>query len=353
MKNKRKNPPKIIEFRREDASKLAELFNSFDEEGLWPGGFTGGVPYTAERVLDSFPIGVRSICILIATHKDKFTGICTVHPHYEDAEAAYVGVLGVHPKYLGQGHGKALLLKALQEASKRNLRRVDLNTWAGNLRAVPLYKKCGMFWVPETSVAMEDYIPGILSLPYAQEFFKKHDWYTSQKRTLQLTPDAFKVGEMEVYPYEFSEGNDHLTVWVDRYGKGISGIEQTVEGRHLRIACKLENHKVITGLPQVLTIEIQNDSNTLLDGSMFLTAFEGLRFTTSTQQAFRVQHNTSTTLTAQFTVNADIDVPEISRKQKSIQVNLIVNGKLFPLEVGLRILPLLTFTTHPENITVA
>jgi len=59
--------PTIIEFRKEDASKLADLFNSFDSEELWPGGFTGGVPYTAERVLDAFPVSVKSISILIST----------------------------------------------------------------------------------------------------------------------------------------------------------------------------------------------------------------------------------------------------------------------------------------------
>ena len=48
MSKKRKSAPKIVEFRKEDAQKLAELFNSFDREGLWPGGFTGGIPYTAE-----------------------------------------------------------------------------------------------------------------------------------------------------------------------------------------------------------------------------------------------------------------------------------------------------------------
>ncbi|MCK4482197.1 GNAT family N-acetyltransferase, partial [Candidatus Bathyarchaeota archaeon] len=152
MRKKEKCAPTIVEFQREDAAKLAELFNSFDREGLWPGGFTGGVPYTAERILDSFPVAVKNICILVSTHDGKFTGICTLHPHYEDAEAAYIGLLGVHPDYLGKGHGKALILKSLQIATENNLRRVDLDTWAGNLRAVPLYKKCGLFWVPETSV---------------------------------------------------------------------------------------------------------------------------------------------------------------------------------------------------------
>lgn len=177
--------PVIIEFQKEDAHKLAELYNSFDEPGLWPGGFTGGVPFTAERVLDSFPVAQNNICILISTMNGSFTGICSLHPHYEDSDAAYIGLFGVHPDYLGKGHGKVLILKAIQTAKERDIKRVDLDTWAGNLRAVPLYKKCGMFWVPETGVRMQDYVPGILNFPLAKEFFKKHDWYKIQIRELK------------------------------------------------------------------------------------------------------------------------------------------------------------------------
>jgi len=118
----------IVEFQKEDAHKLAELYNSFDRPGLWPGGFTGGVPFTAERALDSFPVAQNNISILISTVNGNFTGICSLHPHYEDSDAAYIGLLGVHPDYLGKGHGKALILKAIQIAEEKKIKRVDLDT---------------------------------------------------------------------------------------------------------------------------------------------------------------------------------------------------------------------------------
>ena len=64
--------------------------------------------------------------------------------------------------------------------------RLDLNTWAGNLKAVPLYKKSGYFWVPETSVRMENY-PLIFRLP-RQELFRQADWYRDFRRDLALRP---------------------------------------------------------------------------------------------------------------------------------------------------------------------
>jgi len=353
MSKRRKSAPKLAEFRKEDAPKLAELFNSFDREGLWGGGgFTGGVPYTAERVLSSFPAGVKNICILISTLKGKFTGICSLHPHSEDAEAAYIGVFGVHPDYLGKGHGKAMILKALEIAASNGLKRVDLETWAGNLRAVPLYKKSGMFWVPETSVHMQDFIPGILNFPFAREFFKKHDWYSSQIRKLDLVPDKIKHEEMEVFPYEFSEDRDHLKVWVDRYGRSIIGIEQTLDGRHLRIICKLKDHNVIAGVEHELTIEIKNDTKSSIHGSALLSGFEGLDFTAHPRESFTIENGKSINLTAKFTVNPEIEVPDISRKQKSIKANLIINGELIPFEIGMRIVPLLEFKTYPDSIVV-
>ncbi len=350
MNNAESQKPTIIEFKREDASKLAELFNSFDREGLWPGGFTGGVPYTAERILDSFPIAIKNIAILIATHKGKFTGICTLHPHYEDPEAAYIGLFGVHPDYLGKRHGKALILRALQIAAEKNLRRVDLDTWAGNLRAVPLYKKCGMFWLPETSVRMQDYVPGIENFPLTKEFLAKCDWYSAQKRDLELIPDEIKLGEMDVFMYEFSKDGDNLKVWIDRYGRSIMGIERTMDNERLAIVTRLKDHKVIASVEEVLTIQIENNTQNSIQGSVFLSGFEGLNFTKQPQQSFTVNQGESLELSSRFVVSPEIEVPNIEQKQKTIKANLIINGELVPLEVGMRILPPLEFKTHPESI---
>ena len=343
----------IIEFKKEDASKLADLFNSFDREGLWPGGFTGGVPYTADRVLDSFPISVKYISILISTYEDKFTGICTLHPHYEDPEAAYIGVLGVHPDYLGKGLGKALVLRALQIAAQNNLRRVDLDTWAGNLRAVPLYKKCGMFWIPETSVRMQDYIPGIKNFPLAKQFLTKHDWYSTQKRKLELVPDQIKLEGMDIFRYEFSKDEDTLAVWIDRYGRSIVGIDRTMEGERLSIAARLKDHKVIAGVEEDLIITIENNTQVSIQGSVFLSGFEGLNFTKQPQQSFTLSNGESIELNSRFVVSPEIEVPDIERKQKTIKANLIINSELVPLEVGMRILPPLTFKTEPESVVVS
>jgi ribosomal protein S18 acetylase RimI-like enzyme len=352
MDKKRKSAVRIVKFRSEDAEKLAELFNSFDREGLWPGGFTKGVPFTAERVLTSFPAGVKNICVLISTYEGVFTGVCSLHPHFEDSDAAYIGVFGVHPDFLGKKHGKALILRAIQIAAEKGFRRVDLNTWAGNMRAVPLYKKAGMFWVPETSVTMQDFVPGIIRFPLAREFFKGHDWYSSQVRRLDLVPDEFKLKEMEVYPYEFAEGKDHLKVWVDRYGRSITGIESILDDERQRILCRLEDPKVIAGVENKLIMEILNGTKNEIHGSVFLSGFEGLDFISHPRESFKIEKGKSLKLEAKFLVRPETEVPDVSRKQKTIKASLTVNDELMPFEVGIRVLPLLEFEAFPETMTL-
>jgi GNAT superfamily N-acetyltransferase len=352
VNKQRKSPVKIVKFRTEDAEKLAELFNSFDRGDLWPGGFTQGVPFTAERVLSTFPAGVKNICILIATLQGRYIGVCSLHPHAEDAEAAYIGVFGVHPDFLGRGHGKALILRAIQTATNQRLRRVDLNTWAGNMRAVPLYKKSGMFWVPETGVYMQDFIPGIVNFLLAREFFKRHDWYSSQVRKLELVPDEFKLEGTEVYPYEFAAGEDHLKIWIDRHGRSIMGIDRAFGRERLRIVCRFKDPKVITGVEHELIIEIANDTGSSLQGSVFLSEFEGATFTSRPPESFEIANTKTLRLRAKVIVDPETEIPDISRKQKTIKANLMLNGELIPLEIGVHAYPLLEFKTFPESMTL-
>ncbi|MFW9844218.1 MAG: hypothetical protein ACFFEV_06570 [Candidatus Thorarchaeota archaeon] len=82
------------------AENVAQMWNTWDE--LWPGGFTQGVPYTAERVKKQFgKSDALAILIAIDQGTNKPLGSCTLFAHWRDKEAAYVGTLGVSPEALG------------------------------------------------------------------------------------------------------------------------------------------------------------------------------------------------------------------------------------------------------------
>lgn len=58
-------------------------------------------------------------------------------------EEAHITILAVHPDFQGQGLGKTLLEKLLQEAQIRNLERATLEVGESNQKALSLYDKFG------------------------------------------------------------------------------------------------------------------------------------------------------------------------------------------------------------------
>lgn len=231
-----------FELTLEDAGRLAECFNSFDDSDSWPGGFTRGTPFTAERMLEdkSKRTDIRT---LVAYVGNRIIGHCNIAQAEMDPEAAYVGTLGVNPKYQGQGFGKAMLIEAAETAARLGKRRIDLHTWPGNIKAMPLYKRVGYNWVPRTRVLMESYIPGILNFPVFAEFFERYNWYdVFTRETSQVMDDRMEDG-LGVYRYSFKgENGDELDVTVDREAKGICGFRLVLDGHELGVSVRPITH---------------------------------------------------------------------------------------------------------------
>lgn len=260
----RQTTQKVREFELtlEDASRLAECLNSFDDSDSWPGGFTHGNPFTAKRVLEEWS-KENNLRVIVGYSDDKIVGHCNVGNAELDAEAAYVGLLGVNPHYQGQGFGKAMLIEAAQAAAENGKRRIDLHTWAGNLKAVPLYKRVGYNWVPGTKVLMESHIPSIIGSEVFKEFFERYDWYDSFKVDVTQEMDDFKEGNFGVFRYHFEgKDGDLLHVTIDREAKGISGFVLTLDGNTISADVRPAEHVGYIGLgPTRMELKIKNSSN--------------------------------------------------------------------------------------------
>ena len=244
----------------EDSGRLAECLNSFDDSDSWPGGFTHGNPFTAQRVLDDWKKR-KDIRVLVAYTEDKIVGHCNVCEASLDPEAAYVGLLGVNPHFQGQGFGKALLIEAAETAAKEGKRRIDLHTWGGNLKALPLYKRTGYNWVPGTRVLMESHIPGIIGTPIFQAFFERYSWYDSYKRKIRQDMDNLLEDGFGVYKYRFEgDGGDLLEVTVDREAKGICGFQLNLDGKSLAVSVRPRTHTGFIGYEETpFELVIKND----------------------------------------------------------------------------------------------
>ena len=321
------------------ASECADMFNAFNE--LWLGGFGGGIPYTEQRVKEWLD-KTSAIADLIAIDEEGVpVGYCGLYHHWRDEKAAYISIIGVIPRVQGKKFGKRLLLKALEVAKNNGISRVDLHTWSGNMEAMPLYKKVGLYWVPETSVYMQDFIPGLLQTPLAVEWFEKHqDWYGCFKRELTQAPDEYIVDNMELYTYVFEVDDDKLTAEVDRYGWGFTSITRVLDGKAISIKTRLESHEILMGISNTMTISINNDLDEDISFALSITPFKGLTWKEEFPQSITVKNGENVEISREFIV--DNTATEFKSNQRSSEViktsisfgnynlELLTGGKIKP-----------------------
>lgn len=338
------------------AKPLAEMYNSWDS--LWPGGFTQGVPFTADRVIKQYQ-SMRAIAILIAMDKQsgKPVGSVTLLSHWRDPEAAYIGTLGVSPDALNKKVGKRLLMKCFEIALRKGYSRVDLGTWAGNLRAVPLYKKMGLMWDPEgQGVEMESYVPGILQHPLCAPFFATNPdsaaWYTLQRRELAQAPDDNTEHGMAVYVYNFESGKNSLHVLVDRLARSITGIERVMPDGRLAVRAQVRQHLTLCGIPSIYELKIENSTGRDIDLIVALEGLPGLHFDGVSGATTRVKAKKSFTLAVPFSLSPEAPLYRRNIKTPSIVAKLRLNGQESILRTGLRIKPVVDIQTRWKECRV-
>jgi len=212
----------IRRYKIEDAQKMAEHINGSDL--AWPGsGFTHGVPFTRALVEDWME--EEDWEVYLAWEKEEIAGFSSLTCIDAKKKTAYIPLLNVHPDFHGGGIGRKLLFKCVQRAIEDKYHRLDLHTWPSNRKAIPLYKKIGFFWNPETSVHMVNYLPMVLQNPLVREFINSREWYGFLQRSFKLAEDEETWKGMEVFNYRWEWDNDYLLVRVDRKGEKIVNIE--------------------------------------------------------------------------------------------------------------------------------
>ncbi|MFW9920570.1 MAG: GNAT family N-acetyltransferase [Candidatus Thorarchaeota archaeon] len=346
----------IIEYEDKLAKDLADMYNTWED--LWPGGYTQGVPYDEERVKKLFGT-MSSIAILVAIDNEtnKPVGSCTLHPHVRDSDAAYVGTLGVSPDALNKKVGKRLLLRAIEISRKDGRKRVDLNTWPGNMRAVPLYKKVGLMWNPSgDGVQMEDYVPGILDHPLAEPFFASLPdgitWYETHQRELIQAPDDYHEDNMEVFPYKFSHGEDSLSVTIDKHSRYITAIERIVDGSKIKIRARVDQHKVLCGVPSKYIIELENGGTRDISFKGKLKAFSALSFEDKDSTSLKIPAGGSVNWEVGFTVGPEAPIHRRNIRTPTIDASFELDGIKFTFRTGLIIKPAAEIMNKGNHIRI-
>ena len=240
----------VEDWREGDAEKLAAL--EMEADAGWPGG--GGwqtSPEEQERsIRESNLLGA-----IVTEDEARIISLCTIRATPGQKAHAFIPHLNCHPDYHGKKHGKSALWGAMERAFETGYRKVDLSTWPGNLQAVPLYKKMGFMWRPDSSVHMENFTPAARRHPLPAAFFARHDWYDTQVRELSLEEDVMARGNVRVYEYLWrAPDGDLLRLVFDRQSWGIIEIETN----DLMVSCSLPDEKLVAGVFHAVRWRIEN-----------------------------------------------------------------------------------------------
>jgi ribosomal protein S18 acetylase RimI-like enzyme len=232
-----------------DAPAVARMWEE-SREG-WPAGFFGASSVTAESVA-SEERSSGGLFTALAWHGERVVGFCRTTPYGGERDATYVALLSVVPDMHGRKIGKELLLDAVNRVSSRGYYRIDLHTWPANMKAVPLYKKTGFFWVPDSTVYMQNYMPFLLRRPEFREFMGGDYWYDCFDRDLSVAHDEEKTPSgRDVFTYVFRRGGEEFRAVFDRTGRILS----KMEAPGFSASIERSGGKVFFGVPVTVSLE--------------------------------------------------------------------------------------------------
>jgi len=326
-----------------DVPKLVEMWKASDNQ--WPGTWSGGVEMT-EQMMAEWIERESYIHVYVAGHGEKVVGFCSFHVDSRDKDVSYVGVLNVQPEHQKKSLARQMLNRCTERAVELGYKQVSLHTWPGNLKSVPLYKKTGLYWVPDTDVYMRNFIPSILVMPCAKPYFDAHDWYQTFQRKLEQKEDDERWEGMKVFTYRWSEGDDMLTVWVDREARSLTAVETNgfFAGA---IAANIEPAK---GLATQIRWRVTNKGQKPMEVSLIANGTEHLKLEHRT--AFTITPGETSELEAEVEIAPDApDVPW-HKPPPTVKTLLIVNGQVVELATGMHPREAVTIETDPTHVTL-
>ncbi|MGM0847021.1 MAG: GNAT family N-acetyltransferase [Bacillota bacterium] len=311
----------IVEYHEGLAKGIAKMWNESREN--WGG---DSVVTTESDVIEK-ESNSTNLHLFLALAGEEVVGYCGLSQYREDTGALYIPLLNVHPSYQGLKIGKQLVLKALERTIEMGWPRLDLFTWAGNTKAVPLYKKCGFFWEErDDSTHLMNFIPLVLSIDCLRPFFEKHDWYSTSERVIEVKPDGVKDNDYTYFEYNWRAGEEFVRVQVERTGRGI----RLIETQDFLVEISLENFKLLEKETHSATYRIVNKTNEPLDVSLTGEANEVVNH--SFYHSCKVENE----WTGKFPVKVAIPDREPSpwKTHPAVNAEVTIEGSIIPLKMG-------------------
>ena len=257
---------KIVEYNSTHAAAVADMWNRSGDS--W-GGYNMEITAESVRLEEETSTHVN---LYLAVVMEEVVGYCKIGKWTENEGALYIESLNVRPDWHEKKIGKALVLRAVGRTMELGWPRLDLDTWAGNTKAVPLYKKAGFFWEErDEQVYLVNFLPELLGNPLVCDFFQEADWYADSTRPIRVEPDGREHNGFVYFAYAWQKASRHLAVEYARRGRGLRMIDRdefsvtaTVEklelvfGRRYGVRYEFVNR---TGKPLPVVVKGRNDKN--------------------------------------------------------------------------------------------
>ncbi|MFF0828189.1 GNAT family N-acetyltransferase [Brevibacillus sp. NPDC003359] len=312
----------IVTYRPELAAAVADMWNASRDS--WGG---GNSITTAEQIRQE-EAASDAITVYLAMEGETVVGYCSLAEYREDTGALYIPLLNVRPNYHGKKVGRMLLSCALEKTIELGWPRLDLYTWAGNTKAVPLYKKFGFFWEDrDDATHLMNMIPSVLRTESIAHYFEELDWYQDSTREIVVEPDGRKENGFDYFTYSWAKGEKSLRVEFERRGRGM----RLIETEDYLVAAEVEKLELVFGREYQIHYRIVNKSGKPLQIS--------LNGQPSDTICFDYQHELSvtgeTTLSANFFVDPIAEEQSIWRTHPRVSTHLLINGKAALFEVGI------------------
>ncbi len=312
---------KIVEYSAKYAAQVADMWNKSGEN--W--GNDTSIK-TAEDILQEESAS-GNIKLYLAIDNDEVVGYCSFSEYRGDEGASYLPLLNVRPDYHGKKVGKQLILTVLEDAIKSRWPRFDLYTWSGNIKAMPLYKKCGFFWEKKNNtVHLMNFIPYMYQQELLRDYMEKLDWYKDSKRVIDMNQDGDMRGEFDMYTYEFSNDQTSLLLEFERKGRGLTLI-QTPE---YRIELKMEKQDVVFGQSYEVRFEVVSNTDTPIDLKIVGKDNKNLTFDVDFEGKV-----TDEVITSEVFVGKIDKEQQEGRTHPVVEADVYINGKHASFKLGL------------------
>lgn len=242
---------RIVEYEPSYAKAVADMWNLSNES--WGGGTHQRTEDSVRREMESS----SNLHLFLAVDGEEVVGFCSFSHYRMDEGALYVPLLNVRPDYHGRKVGRNLIKSAVRKTVEMGWPRLDLFTWAGNTKAVPMYKKCGFFWEKkDDSVHLMNFIPTVLQTEALAPYFEELDWYADSTRKPVIEPDGRRERGFDFFDYTWQKGDLSLRAEFEKTGRGLTGLDTP----DYAISTEIADHDLVFGSSCRVRYRIVNKS---------------------------------------------------------------------------------------------